>query len=227
MAETRARAVPEHVRAGASRRLDEARGPATRCCLPDGTSPVNPTLVRHLRIAALSGTLLLATAAPAAAEPPCWKVLINDWYDGQIDGVYAVSCYREALEHLPDDLEIYSRARDDISQALQARLQGGSGSTDDRGATASGPPFGRPGPGGPGSAGPGSPGRRDPNGPVPNVLRDLGSDDADSVPIPLIVLASVALLLLAAGTAGFVARRIQARRVQIRPAPESPPAQKS
>ena len=36
---------------------------------------------------------------------------------------------------------------------------------------------------------------------------------ADSVPIPLLVLAGLALLLVAAGSAGYAIRRYQARRV--------------
>ncbi len=38
---------------------------------------------------------------------------------------------------------------------------------------------------------------------------------ADSVPVPLIVLGAVALLLMAAGAAGFVARRQRTRKLQL------------
>ena len=48
-------------------------------------------------------------------------------------------------------------------------------------------------------------------GPIQSVLGYRASD-ADSIPIPLIVLAGLALLLMAAGGAGFAARKLQARR---------------
>jgi len=38
-----------------------------------------------------------------------------------------------------------------------------------------------------------------------------GSKSADSVPIPLLVLGGLALLLIAAGAAGVVAKRLQSR----------------
>jgi hypothetical protein len=48
---------------------------------------------------------------------------------------------------------------------------------------------------------------------IGGVLNTFGPKNASSVPLPLIVLAAVALLLLAAGAASFLARRIQARRI--------------
>jgi len=69
--------------------------------------------------------LVFGTAGPAAAKgkPPCWKTLINDWYDGRIDKIYAPPCYREAVKHLPTDVQAYSSAKDDILRALQDSLQ--------------------------------------------------------------------------------------------------------
>src|SRR5437016_2503995 len=89
-----------------------------------------------LLLAALVGALVLAGSASATAAKkhsssaqPCWSTLINDWYDGRIDSVYPVHCYREALNHLPTDVETYSSARDDINRALQYAIhhQGRSG----------------------------------------------------------------------------------------------------
>ena len=82
-----------------------------------------------------------AGVAPASAKgkPPCWKTLINDWYDGRIDGTYPIHCYREALQHLPSDVDTYSSAREDIKQALQKRItQGESGGTTTTGGQSSG-----------------------------------------------------------------------------------------
>jgi hypothetical protein len=91
-----------------------------------------------LLLAALVGALALAGSAAAApakkqgsSTQPCWSTLINDWYDGRIDNVYPIHCYREALTHLPTDVETYSSARDDINRALQYAIhhQGRSGPT--------------------------------------------------------------------------------------------------
>lgn len=68
--------------------------------------------------------LLLAQASPAHAGTPCWKKLLNDWYDGRIDNVYPIHCYQDTLKHLPEDISVYSSAREDITRALQnARAQ--------------------------------------------------------------------------------------------------------
>ena len=78
-------------------------------------------------LAAAAGAILLV--APAAAKDPCWKTLIDDWYDGRIDNVYPVACYRAALEHMPEDIAQYSSLGDDINRALQAAIasQGANG----------------------------------------------------------------------------------------------------
>jgi predicted membrane-bound mannosyltransferase len=70
-----------------------------------------------------------ATAGPAAAATkPCWKRLINDWYDGRIDKTYPASCYRAAVKNLPEDVDAYSTAREDLERALLAatRRKGGT-----------------------------------------------------------------------------------------------------
>src|SRR6266446_5262894 len=72
-----------------------------------------------VRAALIAGALMLATVRPAAAATPCWKALLNDWYDGRIDNTYALHCYSEALTHLPADVATYSSAHDDIFRALQ------------------------------------------------------------------------------------------------------------
>ena len=49
----------------------------------------------------------------------------------------------------------------------------------------------------------------------------VGPSNAESVPLPLLVLGGIALLLVAAAAASVVARRLHARRVQPAPAPVS------
>lgn len=173
-------------------------------------------LTRLLLLAGVACALLATTAAPAPAAAPCWKVLLNDWLDGRIDKVYPVACYRQAINHLPTDIETYSSARDDILRALQARIagkpaphnhndQGGGGTSSGGGSSGS-------------TGGGGSPTG---SGPINNALNAGRPSSVDAVPLPLIVLSAIAGLLLALGGAGLVARRMQTRRLQVRPA-ESP-----
>lgn len=189
-------------------------------------------MVRSLPLlAALAAAALAVAAAPARAAAPCWKELINDWYDGRIDKVYPVKCYREALRHLPPDVDTYSSARDDINRALANRIAGknqsppGSGATgrdSSRGSGKTTPGSGAAGKDGGGSAGSGAPGRdRNGGGPLGGAIKDIGPDSADAVPIPLLVLGSLAVFLLLLGSAGFLARRLQARRAAVRPATDS------
>lgn len=56
-------------------------------------------------------------------------------------------------------------------------------------------------------------GRGQGDGAAQNLINKLGPDDATSLPIPLLVLAGLAALLMAAGGVTLVAKRAQARRV--------------
>jgi len=195
-------------------------------------------IVRNLLLLAMLvaafAALAAAGAGSAAAKgtPPCWKTLINDWYDGRIDGTYPIHCYRDALKHLPTDVETYSSARDDIKQALQKRItQGRKGGGTTTGGSASGGGGGSPssGPGGSSSSGGGggAPGNKAGGGPIGSAFENTKGKNADSVPIPLIVLGAVALLLMALGAAGFLARRTRTRRLQLASAAAKPPRQGS
>ena len=180
------------------------------------------------------GAALGVAAAPAAAKgsTPCWKTLINDWYDGRIDGTYPIHCYRDALKHLPADVDQYSSARDDIRQALQKRITqshnpnagGGTGGTGTGGTGGKGP-----GTGGNGGTGPTNPSPKPTNpssqssGPINDVFNAGKPAKADSIPIPLLVLGGLALLLMAAGAAGFVMRRTRLRKLQLASAASFPP----
>src|SRR5581483_2293465 len=148
---------PRHSPAAPSKATGRVHRTRTDDRRPDGArSPFLVThpprnIVRNLLLLAMlvAGFALLAASvgagsAAAKSTPPCWKSLINDWYDGRIDRTYPIQCYRDALKHLPTDVETYSSARDDIKQALQKRItQGRKG-----GSTTTG--------GGPSSSGPGS-----------------------------------------------------------------------
>jgi hypothetical protein len=158
-------------------------------------------------VLAFGGGTAVAASAKGKHKQPCWKTLINDWYDGRIDGVYPIHCYREALQHLPTDVDTYSSARDDIKQALQKRITqshqkgGGSGTGGGTNGGGSGPT--KNGPKGGGTS----------QGPFKDALGRPGK--ADAVPLPLIVLGAVAVLLMAAGGIGFLTRRNRMRRLQL------------
>ena len=53
---------------------------------------------------------------------------------------------------------------------------------------------------------------REPEQGVSGVADTLNPGDASSVPVPLLVLGGLAILLVAAGGAGLIAKRVQARR---------------
>ncbi len=188
-----------------------------------------------LVLMAVAGAVVLA--APAAAKDPCWKTLIDDWYDGRIDNVYPVPCYRAALEHMPEDVAQYSSLGDDINRALQAAIasQGPNGGSNGSSTSGSSDP-GDPGSGVKGATAPvnstfhGGPNSersgalvagRDVGGPVPSAIDAIGPGSADAVPVPLMVLGGLSVLLLSLGAAGFAARRVQARRATVGPGPQS------
>jgi hypothetical protein len=188
-------------------------------------------LIPFLAVAALS--VAAGTAAPpaSAAQAPCWKVLLNDWYDGTIDGSYPVHCYREAIRNLPDDVDAYTEAREDIQRALLAaiRRSGGTLQDDDIVPPEAGPGSGRDAANG-GNGRPGADDEDDDVTAAPNSGDDDGligffrPSNADEIPLPLLLLAGLAVLLLAAASAGFVARRLQARRLRPMTARGAPPA---
>jgi len=156
----------------------------------------------------------LAVAGPGTASTPCWETLINDWYDGRIDSVYPVSCYRDALENLPEDVAVYSSLEDDINRALAAAIAAGGG---DGG---SGPTASNTFHGGPKAGIGATAGREQDGGAFDKAISSIGPDSADSVPIPLIVLGALAIVLLGLGTAGVIARRLQTRKASVPPSPK-------
>ena len=166
-------------------------------------------------------TTLLVVAAPAGAAPSCGRAVIDDWYDnGRVDGTYALHCYDDAIEILPRDVRDYSSAKDDIQRALQNRKRGEPAppaSSDPTPGDDGGASGGSSG----GSGGSGTPGAE--TTPTETTGGDEGveaggatetdTDSASSVPIPLLILAGLALLLVIGGSAGYVIRRMQARRL--------------
>jgi hypothetical protein len=164
--------------------------------------PPNRWSFRALGLAtALFAVTLFAGVAPAAADTPCWKKVVQDWYaDGRIDGTYSSNCLSEARQRIPEDLKVYSSFDDQARQARQESVRrpasAGSGSGSGTQEHSGGPQV-----------------ADEPNHGLFKVALDKTSPrNADSVPLPLLILAGMALLLIAAGAAGLVARRVRARR---------------
>ena len=164
-------------------------------------------------VALLGAVGALAAPAPATSAAPCWKRLLDDWVkDVRIDGTYPAACYRETIKRLKGDLRDYSSAAEDIERALSQAVSSNDGRTPSMVEPPDGqpdpdplPPFGEAG-------GPGT-GSGDDGGLFDRLLpRATG---AASVPLPLLVLAGLALLLLAAAGVSFAARRMQARRAPV------------
>jgi hypothetical protein len=76
----------------------------------------------RLLFAMAFGLAALVFAGSGGAAQTCASRLLADWRDGRIDQTYPVSCYRQALAHLPEDVQVYSTAQSDLTRALQARL---------------------------------------------------------------------------------------------------------
>jgi hypothetical protein len=188
------------------------------------TSRLRTTLGLLLLVGALAGTALLPSVTAAAAATPCWKTLLNDWYDGRIDHTYPIGCYHAAIAHLPTDVQTYSSAKDDIARALQAALEADRKAhvtpSDETLVPAQTTTTGAGGPasgGGPGGGGTPTtvpfqttnlPGNR-PRGGFSKLADKLNPSSPSSVPVPLLVLGGLALVLVAAGGVGLVLKRRQ------------------
>ena len=167
----------------------------------------------------------LVGAGSATAAAPCWKQLVNDWYDGRIDRAYPVKCYRAALKNLPEDIEQYADAADEIRRALLAATRNrgsGGGSNGPIGGDDVVPPPPATGAEGEAAGADGANGDES-GGVIGEVFDFLRPNNADSIPLPLLILAGLALLLLGAAAAGFIAKRFQARRAPAGVPPDRPP----
>ena len=167
-----------------------------------------------MRLAAVVAASLCLLAAACgtstrASASTCGDQVIADWTDNQqLDKKYPAHCYREALGSLPTDLQDYSPIGDDIRAALNAALQHGGGA----------------GGGGGSAAAAARKSTADQEiaakGPIRSAAGAFGSNSASSIPLPLVILAALATLLVAAGLAPSVVRRVRAYRPAPRPAPQ-------
>lgn len=170
-------------------------------------------MLKRLTLLSLLFASLVALVPATASAATCWKELVNDyWADNRVDRTYPISCYREAMEKLPDDVQQYSDAQDDLRRALLAAIRderdsGGGYSDPDRNLTevVATPDDGSGG-----------------DGFITQVLDQLGPKNADSIPVPLLVLGSLALLLMGAAGVSYLARYLQARRIDVATSPAPP-----
>jgi hypothetical protein len=167
-------------------------------------------------VAVLAVLALGVAAQPAVAKTPCWKQVIDDWHDhnGRITGTYALHCYREAIAHVPEDLRVYTGIVEDIQSARQQASRDVV-----RRPTAFNPnaPNSRNNSGSNSETETNAAKKRAADEPHRAVFKQafdkLGSRNADSVPLPLLILAGLSLLLIAAGGAGLLSRRLRTRKV--------------
>lgn len=170
-------------------------------------------MLKRLVLTTLLFASLLAVLPGTAVAATCWKELVNDyWADNRVDRTYPISCYREAMESLPADVEQYSDAQDDLRRALLAAIRegrnnggfGGNVTFEDGNEQAT----------------PAVPADdAAPSGFFQEVIDKLGPKNADSIPVPLLVLASIALLLIGAAGVSYLTRYLQARRLSAPPQP--------
>jgi hypothetical protein len=179
--------------------------------MPSRNMPPPAKAVSIAAVALFACALVAFAPGRASAATPCWQTVINDWYDnGRIDGTYPVSCYRQALKHLPEDVQDYTSLPDDIRAAMQAALAsktGGSQSSDTMGR---------------GNSKPSATKKKNKNRrlqvapPTSAYEKSLGpANTAGSVPLPLIVLAAVGGFLLLSAGGAFAHKRFFAGRIHL------------
>lgn len=165
----------------------------------------------------LSAVASLSVASTASATTKCGQQVLADWYDnGRIDKLYPLNCYEEAIDGIPDDIGPYVDAEEVITRALQGALRGevvqggcdpsADGSKDDCARQLGGSSNGGNGGQGENGSSSGS-GEDDPGG---QAAPEVDTSSPSSVPVPLLVLGGMSILLLGAGSLGYLSRRRQA-----------------
>jgi hypothetical protein len=180
------------------------------------------------RLALLAATLgaVVAVVAPTAANAavPCRDRIYNDWYkDGKIASTYPISCYRDALKHVPVDALTYSSLADDIRSAMQGALarehgkkdvpaQIGTGGQGSMTAATQVKPLKKP----KSSTEPSqssNPKTGGSSSPSSTVASSSTSGSGGGVPTPIIVLGALAFVLVGAGGIGAGVRHYRRRDV--------------
>ena len=181
-----------------------------------------------LMLVALASAAALCAAPAASASPAatlkatntCWLQVVNDWLkNGRVEGTYAIPCYTQAIQHLQayPDITQDSSAIDDIHRALLAAANHRGDGPPGNGPGGSG--GGLTGGGLTGGGGSGGGGTASANTSLFHQLaKTLGPGNAQSIPLPLLVLSGLALLLLLTAAATWITKRYHSRRVTPAPA---------
>jgi hypothetical protein len=179
------------------------------------SSPTHKPALLLAALLLLTSVAALAASPAQAAKKPCWEQVIDDWLDnGRIDGVYSTRCLEDARRHLPEDIRAYSNVEEMIDGAIlnnTRTIQGRGGGLTPRSTTSTRPNLSQA----EGAEIARNAGSEDDDGggPLDKALNPTATS-ADTIPLPLIILAAFALLLLAAGAAGFAQRKLQARKAR-------------
>lgn len=181
-------------------------------------------LVSAVALLAAAGAASAASGSVTRASSTCWKDVINDWlvHEPNVVGTYPLVCYTQALQNLSQyqDIQGYSNAPQDIRRAYLAALRDhkkGSGPSSSSSGPGTGPTTKPPSGNGPGGGSqPQSSGSKSP---LTRLFNAVGPGNAQSVPLPLLVLGGLAVLLMLAALGTWLARRVQTRRMTPSPAP--------
>jgi len=173
----------------------------------------SPTSHRALRLGlAIIAVALFAVAGSNSAlakTKSCADQVIADWYDdGRVGKIYPLRCYREAIAKLPPDVLDYSNAKEEIGRALAFAKQG----KPDPGGQDPTPDTTKTGTTKTGTTKTGTT-KTSTTKTSTTKTSTTETDTTDtsgpsSVPVPLLVLGGLAVLLLAAGSAGYLRRRM-------------------
>ena len=173
--------------------------------------PTSRTLRFALAVLALAVVGAALTGTAAAKQKPkqsCAKQVIADWYDdGRVGKLYKLECYRQAIASLPSDVIDYFNAKQEIGRALAYAKQG----KPDPGGKDPSPETPSPGTGtgktGTGKTGTGKTGTGTTGTGTDTAGGPTDTSGPSSIPIPLFIIGGLAILLVAAGTAGYLRRR--------------------
>jgi hypothetical protein len=164
------------------------------------------------RLLLLATLLAVALPGPAsAATNPCRNKIFNDWYpDGKIASTYPISCYRDALKHMPPDAAVYSSLGDDVRAAMRAAIRRANGHSAPlevgHGSKAIGA----------GNVEAALTSINKPHDPAPGATTlasgaPVAAAGSSGTPLPILVLGGLALVLVAAGAVGVGVRHVRGR----------------
>lgn len=141
-------------------------------------------------------TLTITSTVPLVSNGiACWKSLLGEWYGGAITTIYPLPCYTQAIDHLPADISVYSSAKQDIQNAELAASEGKHAPKEStRVPTIT-------------NATPGDVNPPKKHGGFAGFIDDITPGNAQSFPLPLLILGALAILLVLAGGAGMVWQR--------------------